>query len=144
MRRDRKSFVIKPYGARGKEADWHPPYACWTVILCGEGCHRGVDHSRADRVDTDAICSIVETRTPRQTDHRVLARRISAATSGALQAADRRTIDNGTTALRQHLAKFALHAVPHAAQVDADHAFKFVVAGFQKRGSLGIHAGIVE
>jgi hypothetical protein len=46
--------------------------------------------------------------------------------------------------LRHHLPKFALHAVPHAAQVDVHHALEFVVAGLQKLGSLGIDAGVVE
>jgi hypothetical protein len=122
----------------------HPPDDFWIVILCDEGCHRRVDHSREDCVDADAPSGLVESRTPRQTDHRVFARSESVASSGTLQAADRRTIDNGTTALRHHLAKFALHAVPHAAQVDVDHALEFIVAGFQKCRSLGIHAGIVE
>src|SRR5271165_5554771 len=115
----------------------HPPHDFRIVILRDEGCHRRVDHSRADRVDADAFSGIVESGAPRQTDHRVLARRISAASSGTLYTADRRTIDNRATSLRHHLAKFALHAVPHAAQVDVHHAFKFVVAGFQKHGSLG-------
>ena len=122
----------------------HPPHDFWIVILRDESGHRRVDHSRTDRVDADALGGIVESGAPRQTNHCVLARRICAATSGTLQAADRGTIDDRATSLRQHLAKFALHAVPHAAQIDVHHALEFVVAGFQKRGSLGIHAGIVE
>src|ERR1700756_4022213 len=71
----------------------HPPHDFRIVILRDEGCHRRVDHARADRVDADAPGGIVESGAPRQTDHCVLARRISAASYRTLEAADRRTID---------------------------------------------------
>ena len=53
-------------------------------------------------------------------------------------------LSDRATSLRQHLANFALHTVPYAAQVHGHHAFEFVVAGLQKRGRLGIHPGIIE
>src|SRR6266436_7570773 len=84
-----RGWAAKPYHGSGDffrftEASdgflrHHPPDDFRIVILRDEGCHRRVDHSRADRVDADALSRIVESGAPRQTDHRVLARRVSAA-----------------------------------------------------------------
>ena len=58
--------------------------------------------------------------------------------------ADRRAIHNCAASLRFHLPNLRLHAVPNAAEIDADDAIEFVVAGLQQIRAARVDAGIIE
>jgi hypothetical protein len=70
-----------------------PPRDFRIVILRDEHCHRRVDHTRARRIDADALSGIVKSGAPNRTVDRVLARGISAASLGTLSADNRRAVD---------------------------------------------------
>src|SRR6266850_3296937 len=57
-------------------SDWHPRHHrfdnVWVVVLRDGDRHRCVDHSRADRVNTNPLGGILERRGSRQADDSVL------------------------------------------------------------------------
>src|SRR5215216_2837255 len=60
------------------------------------------------------------------------------------QAANGRAVHDGSAALLAHLAQLVLHAVPHAAEIDRDHAIEFFAAGVSSFNGWRLHASVVE
>src|SRR5215208_6099667 len=80
--------------------------------------HRGLDSSRADRVDADAAGSVLEGRALGEADDAVFGGVVGGAARESDQAAERGAVDDGAAALRAHRPQLVFHARPDAAQVD--------------------------
>src|SRR5205814_5796437 len=81
-----------------------------------------VDQARIYRVYSDSVFNVFKSGSPRQADNAVLGRDVGTDTRVAGQCADRCVVDDRAAALAFHLPQFVLHAAPHAAQVDSNHA----------------------
>src|SRR5438094_2881791 len=103
-----------------------------------------VDQAGIDRAHSDSVPDVFQSCGPRQADNAVLGRDVGTDTGIAGQGADRRVVDDRAAALAFHLPQFVLHAAPHAAQVDPDHAVPVVTGAVGGRGDTGHDACIVE
>jgi hypothetical protein len=59
------------------------------------------------------------------------------------QSSDRRAVNDGATPLLEHLPQLELHATPHAAKIDGNHAVKVFSGGIGSFHSDVLDAGIV-
>src|SRR5208283_5033588 len=57
---------------------------------------------------------------------------------------DRRTVDDGATALLAHLQQFVLHATPDAAEIDGVYPVELFAAGVGSFRDEALHTGVVE
>src|SRR5215213_7481925 len=106
--------------------------------------HRGLDGSRADRVDADAAGRVLEGSALGEADDAVFGGVVGGAAREPDQAAERGAVDDGAAALRAHRPQLVLHAGPDAAQVDRVHVVEglgWFVGGVGRRG---LDAGVVE
>ena len=103
-----------------------------------------IDQAGIDRVHADAVLDVFQSGRPRQADHAVLGGDVGADAGVAGQRADRGVVDDRAAALAFHLPQFVLHAAPHAAQVDPDHAVPVFAGAVGGRGDAGHDARVVE
>src|SRR5438270_6409306 len=98
--------------------------------------HLRVDQPGVHGVDPDAPLDVFQSRRPRQADHAVLGGDVGADPGVAGQRADRGVVDDRAASLALHLPQLVLHAAPHAAQVDPDHAIPLVAGTVGGRDAL--------
>src|SRR5229473_8618991 len=93
--------------------------------------HPGVDDARTYRIDTNALCGIVQGRAFGEPEHAVL--------GGLVCPAFGTAVDDSTAPLLEHLPQLELHATPHTAKIDRNHAIKVF------SGSIGgFHSNILN
>src|SRR6516164_9416956 len=107
------------------------------VCLCGHHLvqHRSVDDAWAYGIDANASCGVVECCAFGEPKHAMLRGLVCSPFGTGHQSSDRRAVDDGAAPLREHLPQLALHATPHAAKIDGNHAVKVFsrsIGGFRR------------
>src|ERR1700746_1336282 len=83
--------------------------------------HRCPNKPRTYSIDSDAPCSVFESRALGEPDYSVLGRMVDPTLGPSDKSPKRRAIDNGSTSLFAHLLQLELHATPYTAEVDPHH-----------------------
>src|SRR5262249_24043283 len=96
------------------------------VCLCGHHLvqHRSIDDAWAYGIDENASCGVVECRAFGEPKYAMLRGLVCSSFATGHQSSARRAVYDGAAPLREHLPQFALHATPHAAKIDRNHAVK--------------------
>jgi hypothetical protein len=88
------------------------------------GCHRRIAEARTDGIDTNAPCSIFQSRAFGAPNYSVLGGMIMSTPGSAHKASNGRAFDDSTTSFLAHLVQLELHATPYSTEIDGRHSVK--------------------
>src|SRR5918999_696674 len=106
--------------------------------------HRRIDDSRADRVDADVRCRIVECRSFREANHAVLCGNVRGPTLEAFYPGTRGCIYDRASSLFEHQWNFVLHAQEYASEVNVHNSIPFCFRNFGCWLDLIFDTGVVK